>query len=159
MKKFALVLILFYLTGFSFAQEFLVLEKMGTKKRIEYHIEDQMVFRIQGEEIFRKDKIVALFDSAIIFKSGPVKLSEIEQIKPVVKGWMVVTGGTLVVAGVGYFLIDQFNQLFMGNSLSIDQGVLRTSIILTVTGAGLILLSKRKVKIKKNWRLRYVRIY
>ena len=49
---------------------------MGTKKRIEYHIEDQIVFRVHGEDIFRKDKIVALIDSAIIFSSGPVKLSE-----------------------------------------------------------------------------------
>jgi hypothetical protein len=145
--------------GFAFAQEFLVLEKMGTKKRVEYHIDDQIVFRIRGEENFRRDIIITIFDSTIVFNSGPIKLFDIEQIKPPAKAWMVATGGTFVVAGVGYFVIDQFNKLYVGNGLYYDPKVMRTSIILSGIGASLILLSKRKVKVKKNWRLRYVSIY
>lgn len=143
----------------SFAQEFLVLEKMGTKKRIEYYIDDPIVFQIQGEDNFNKDVILALTDSSIIFSSGKVQFADIGQIKPPVKAWMAVSGGTLVVAGVGYFLIDQFNKLYVGNGFYYDQKVMRTSIILTGAGVGLILLSKKKVKVKKNWRIRYVNIY
>jgi len=151
--------LIFHISNLSFAQEFLVLEKMGTKKRYEYHFDDQIIFRIRGEDYFNKDVILALTDSSIIFSGGSLEFAEIEQIKPPVKAWMVTSGGTLIVAGIGYYLIDQFNQLYMGNGLSNDPGVMRTSIVLTGVGAGLILMSKKKVKVIKNWRLRHVNIY
>ena len=132
---------------------------MGTKKRYEYYFDDVIVFRIQGEDHFNKDIILALTDSTIIFPGGKIQFTDIEQIKPPTKKWMAATGGTLVIAGIGYYLIDQFNQLYSGNGLSNDQGVMRTSIVLVGVGAGLIFLSKKKVKVKKNWRLRYVSIY
>jgi len=156
-----ILLLLFSITGLSAtAQDYLVLEKMGTKKRYEYFPDDQLTFKIVDEEHFRKDRIVALSDSSILFASGRVPLKEIERIKPPASSWMAATGGTLVIAGIGYYLIDTFNQtVIAGNKYSNDEAVLRTSLILAGTGAGLILFSTKKVKLNNNWRIRMVDIY
>ena len=153
-------MILFCSFSICLAQDYLVLEKMGTKKRYEYFPNDQITFQVTGEDSFRKDEIVTLTDSSIVFSTGVVLLKEIYRVKPPVTSWMMVTGGTLVVAGVGYYLIDTFNQVIVsGNKYSNDENVLRTSIILTGTGASMILLSSKKVKLNKNWRVRTVDIY
>jgi len=137
-----------------------VLEKMGTKKRYEYYPNDQLHFQLIGEDFFRKDEIMALKDSTIIFAAAIVPLREIVQIKPPVTAWMAATGGTLVVAGVGYYIIDTFNQTVVaGNGYSTDENVLKTSLVLAGSGAALILFSRKKVKVKNNWRIRMVEIY
>ena len=137
-----------------------MLEKMGTKKRYEYHPNDQLQFQLIGEDFFRKDEIVALRDSTIIFAAAIVPLREIVQIKPPVTAWMAATGGTLMVAGIGYFLIDTFNQTIVaGNGYSTDESVVRASAIMAGTGAALVIFSRKKVKIRNNWRIRMVEIY
>lgn len=158
--RYLIFLTLFCLSSNSLAQDYLVLEKMGTKKRYEYFPNDQITFQVTGEDSFRKDEIVTLTDSSIVFSTGVVLLKEIYRVKPPVTGWLMATGGTLVIAGVGYYLIDTFNKVIVsGNKYSNDEDVLRTSIILTGTGASMILLSSKKVKLNKNWRVRIVDIY
>jgi hypothetical protein len=158
--RYLVFLVLFCISWIGYAQDYLVLEKMGTKKRYEYFPNDKITIQVTGEDSFRKEEIVNLTDSSIVFASGVVLLKNIYRVKPPITGWMVATGGTLVVAGVGYYIIDTFNQVIVaGNKYSTDDGVLRTSIILTGIGASLILLSSKKVKLNKNWRVRIVDIY
>ncbi len=158
--RYLVFLFLFCISWIGYAQDYLVLEKMGTKKRYEYFPNDKITIQVTGEDSFRKEEIVNLTDSSIVFASGVVLLKNIYRVKPPITGWMVATGGTLVVAGVGYYIIDTFNQVIVaGNTYSTDDGVLRTSIILTGIGASLIFLSSKKVKLNKNWRVRIVDIY
>lgn len=144
----------------SFTQDYLVLEKLGTKKRYEYYPGDPITFRIKGKS-FRRDKIKALTDSSLIFNGGNVAFKLIESISlKEHKQWMAGIGSALITAGAGYFLIDQFNNsIIQGNRLSTNDQVVKISLILVASGTTLMLLSKKHVNTTKNWRLRLVNIY
>lgn len=161
MVRILLAAILLTTTALSLhAQDYVVLEKMGTRTRYEYRPGDFLNFQIHGERIFRKQEIVLLSDSSIHFHGGIVPISEIARIKTPTEAWMAASGGTLIVAGVGYFAIDAFNQsVIAGNNYSVDDSVLTTSLVLAGVGSAMVLLSSKKVKLKNNWRLRMVEIY
>lgn len=144
----------------SFTQDYLVLEKTGTKKRYEYYPGDPFTFRIKGET-FRTDKIVALTDSMLIFKGGTVAFKHIVRVSlKEHKLWMAGVGSVLITAGAAYFLIDQFNNsVIQGNRISTDDQVVKVSLILVSSGMALLQLSKKRVNTAKNWRLRLVNIY
>ncbi len=144
----------------SLAQDFLVLEKTGTKKRYEYYPGDPMTFRIKGE-IFRTDEILTFTDSSLVFNGGAVAFKNITRVSlKEHKQWMVGVGSKLIVAGAGYFLIDQFNNsVIQGNKASINDQVVKASLVIVGSGATLLLLSKKRVNTTKNWRLRRVRMY
>jgi len=91
---------------------------MGTKKRYEYFPNDQITFRVSGEDFYRKDYILALSDTSLIFANGVVTISEIERVKLPVTSWMAVTGGTLVVAGVGIISLT-----LLMRSLSVETSI------------------------------------
>ena len=152
--------ILFHL---GYSQKFLVLEKMGTRKRIEYKIQQPITYQLKEESFYRTDVIEDLVDDVIVFQFGFFRLKDIIAVDIKAKQtnradfsrhWL-----TLVVGGVGYFLVDQFNNIVInGNRGRIDERVLRTSAIITGTGVMMKVLKKNKVKLKRNWRLRIVDI-
>jgi len=143
---------------FVLGQDFLVLDKMGTKKRIEYFVGDPIKYRLIDEKVFRTDEILSLTDSTILFSNGLTKFSHIAAVEHSTP-WMRSTGITLIVAGIGYVFIDRFNQMIQGDGLSYDEKVMRSGAILTGSGVALLYFSRRRVKIRKNWRLRLVDIY
>ena len=141
------------------AQEFLVLEKMGTKKRHEYFTGDEIIFKLSDDDFFQKDEIVGIGNGEIFFATGPVQLIDLEKIslsnrKRTMKG----TGTTLVVAGLGYMIIDLFNKTITEGEVYIDPKVARTTGIIAGTGLVMVALSKKRISLKKNWRLRIVDI-
>jgi len=157
------VLTLVFLTQLtqSFAQKFLVLEKLGTHKRYEYHIGDEITFKIEDEDFFRHSVIEDVLDSVIIFDYGFFSFRDIESVN--VRG---STGNPvtrfaipLMVGGVILFLADQFNETVIGGrKASINKGVTIASG--SLLGAGLLMLIPGNgiKKIKGNWRLRLVDI-
>lgn len=152
--------ILFHL---GYSQKFLVLEKMGTRKRIEFQIQQSITYQLKEESFFRTDVIEDLVDDVIVFQFGFFRIKDIKAVDikaqqtnraDFSRHWL-----TLVVGGVGYFLVDQFNNTVInGNRARIDERVLRTSAIITGTGVMMKVLKKNKVKLKRNWRLRIVDI-
>jgi len=141
----------------------MVLEKMGTKKRFEYHLQQSITYQLKGESFYRTDVIENLVDDVIVFRFGFFRLKEFHTVdiraKPTgrvdfSRHWL-----SFVVGGVGYFLTDQFNNAIInGNRARIDEKVLRTSAIITGAGVMMKVLKKKKVKLKRNWRLRIVEI-
>lgn len=160
MRIFLTAFLLFQLTQ-SFAQKFLVLEKMGTHKRFEYHIGDEITFKVKNEEFFRTSTIEDLVDSVIIFDYGFFTFKDIESVR--VRG-REGTGPTrfavpLMVGGVVLFLADQFNETVVGGrEATLNKGVTIASG--SLIGAGLLMLipGKGVKKLKRNWRLRLVDI-
>jgi len=152
--------ILFHL---GYSQKFMVLEKMGTKKRFEYHLQQSITYQLKGESFYRTDVIENLVDDVIVFRFGFFRLKDFQAVdiraKPTgrvdfSRHWL-----SFVVGGVGYFLTDQFNNAIInGNRARIDEKVLRTSAIITGAGVMMKVLKKKKVKLKRNWRLRIVEI-
>ena len=150
-------LVLIFCTLESRGQEFLVLEKMGTKKRHEYYSGDEIIFKLNDEDYFRKDEIVGIGNGQIIFESGPVPLIDIKKISlSNRKKTFRATGTTLFVGGLGYMLLDLFNKTISDGDVYLDEKVARTAGIIAGTGLTMVILSKKKVSLKKNWRLRIV---
>ena len=141
------------------AQEFLVLEKMGTKKRHEYFSGDDIIFKLKDGDTFRTDEILGMGAGKIFFETGAVPLIDIQKIslsnkKKAMKG----IGTTLVVGGLGYMILDLFNKTISEGDVYVDAKVARTAGIIAGTGLTMVVLSKKRISLKKNWRLRIVDI-
>lgn len=160
LNVFVFFLAFFTISSYSYCQDFLVLEKMGTKKRYVFYVDDPITFKIK-ETGFNTDAIVALTDSTIVFAGGSVPLKEIVGVS--LKGlneWVAASGITLMIAGFGYLIIDQFNNsIIQGNGISTDDGVIKTSAILAGIGFLMYTLARKNVNTAKNWRLRHVNIF
>lgn len=157
-RRFLLLLLLFVAT-IGQSQNFLVLEKMGSKKRHEYYPGDKINFKLKEDKFFQTDEILGLGDSTIIFESGPVHIGDMRNVglsnrKKLMRG----TGTTLAIGGLGYMVLDLFNKTISGGDVYVDEKVARTSGIIAGTGLALVFLSKKKVSLKNNWRLRIVDI-
>ena len=157
--KVLILIFLFFSTLIVQAQDFLVLEKMGTKKRYEYFAGDVIIFKLKSDSFFQKDEIIGLGDTSIVFSSGPVSLRSFEKIslsnkKKPLKG----IGVSLVTAGLGYMIIDLFNKTISDGEVYFDEKVARTAGIIAGTGFAMIAIANKKVSLKHNWRLRIVDI-
>ena len=162
-QRFVLYLSAIILFHLGYSQKFLVLEKMGTRKRLEYHLQQSITYKLKGEKFYRTDVIEDLVDDVIVFQFAFFRLKDIDAVdirtKPTDKVDFSRHWLTIIVGGVGYFLVDQFNNAIInGNSARIDEKVLRTSAIITGAGIMMKVLKKKKVKLKRNWRLRIVEI-
>ena len=155
---FCVFLLILSMTG-AHSQEFLVLEKTGTKKRHEYYSGDEIIFKLNDEDGFRSDEILSFQNAAIIFESGSVPLKDIEKVSLSNKSspWKGI-GGSLIVAGLGYMLIDLFNKTISSGDVYIDEKVARSAGILVASGFLLKAVGNKRVSLKKNWRLRIVDI-
>jgi len=158
-RRFVLYLSATILFHLGYSQKFLVLEKMGTRKRLEYHLQQSITYQLKGESFYRTDVIEDLVDDVIVFRFGFFRLKDIHAVdiraKPTGKVDFSRHWLSIIVGGVGYFLVDQFNNAVInGNRARIDEKVLRSSAIITGAGVMMKVLKKKKVKLKRNWRLR-----
>ena len=162
-RRFVLYLSATILFHLGYSQKFLVLEKMGTRKRLEYHLQQSITYQLKGESFYRTDVIEDLVDDVIVFRFGFFRLKDIYAVdiraKPTGKVDFSRHWLSIIVGEVGYFLVDQFNNAVInGNRARIDEKVLRSSAIITGAGIMMKVLKKKKVKLKRNWRLRIVDI-
>ncbi|HEX9648998.1 MAG TPA: hypothetical protein VGA21_00440 [Cyclobacteriaceae bacterium] len=163
MKKILFVGIFLLLTEEAIAQKYLVLEKLGTRKRMEYYIGSEINYRLNGEDFFRTGTIADLADSIIVFDYAFFPIENINAInindtrtrRISARGYPV----TLIVAGVVLFLGDLFNETVVsGNEASLNKGVTIASGALAGTGFLLMFVKSDIKKLTKNWRLRVVDI-
>lgn len=157
------ILVLILIVGISFAasgQTFLVLEKMGTKKRYEYQQGEQIEVKLDNDDFFTRLTIVALGDSTIITETEAYTFSSIKVVKlRGEKTWLKIAGPSLMVAGVLLFVIDATNQsVVQGGGYSVSTGVTIASASLVGVGTVFTFAGRNKVKMKKWWRLRTVQI-
>lgn len=145
-----------------FAQKFLVLEKMGTKKRYEYYTGDDIIFKTPNEDYFSKATISGITDSLIYFGDHSIAIAEITDIdiSSIRKSsFATYAGSYMMVGGVLLLALDAVNQtLVQGGSYESSTGVFVASGALIGTGALLVFAKKNKKKLDKWWRLRYVEI-
>jgi hypothetical protein len=116
---------------------------------------DEIKFKLKGEDFVRTSYINNLFDTALVAHTDLVPFSSIEKIYfRTPAGLTKKIGQGLVVGGVGYFLIDQLNEVVVqGNKGSIDENVAITSAIMVGVGLPLILLKKKSQRIGGKYRL------
>lgn len=160
LRRFYLILFLVILPlAVCFAQNFLVIEKMGTKKRIEIYPGEDLQYELKktGSYIF-EDRIMDLQDSLIILLLDTVHVKEISTIHyKKEKSALASSFMILPVAGVALLLIDQLNHVVIaGNDFDLNPGVVVASSTLVAAGVLYKLLEKKKYKLKGNWRVRVV---
>jgi len=143
------------------AQSFLVLEKMGTKKRFEFHLGEQIEVILDDDNFYTRINIVGLGDSIIVTEYENVSLSSITAVhltgtKKYLNNW----GPPLMVAGVILFAIDIINQTtgISSGEYSPSPAITAASVSLFGLGTILTLTGRRKIKMKNWWRLRIVQI-
>ena len=150
---------------FSFAQTFMVLEKMGTKKRFIYYIGEQINYQIEGQKTFESSLITNILDSGFVANNDTIPFSSLTSINIKNRresGIVDAAGPILISAGVVLLAIDAINRgLVQEGGYTWDAGIGTTSAVLVTTGALIILLKKNKVNLKENgwWRLRKAAIY
>jgi len=144
----------------AYAQTFLVLEKMGTKKRFEFHPGQTVTVRLYGDKFYTPLVINGFGDKSIIAADKTYPLQDIYMVKipdrsPVIRG----SGFTLMVAGVLLFAIDALNQtVVQGSYYKFSPGVAIASGALIGGGAIMYFGGRTKVKLHKWWRLRIASI-
>ena len=157
------ILLFILIVGVSFtasSQTFLVLEKMGTKKRYEFHEGEQIEVMLDNDDFFTRLTILNLGDSSIIAMNDTINFSSVKAVKlRGEKTFLKIAGPSLMIAGVLLFVIDATNQTAVsGGEYEFSPGIAVASAALVGTGALFTFAGRNKVKIKKWWRLRTVEI-
>lgn len=160
-KSFLISIIYIFLTTSLVAQSFLVLEKMGTKKRYEFHLGDQLEVMLDDDDFFTRINIIGLKDSSIITDYEEVFLSRIIVVHLTGQGKHVKAWGPpLMLAGIILFAIDIINQTTGENKGDYSPSPAITTASISFFGLGAILTfsGRNKIKLKNWWRLRVVQV-
>lgn len=126
-------------SSMAFSQNQLVLLKRGTVIA-RFNEGETMKFKMRDKSVL-EGVAIRFTDVSIITLGDTVDFANIEKIN--VKGRRRPTtlnkvGTVLMIAGIGYFAIDQINTLlFVEGQSGIDQDVVKASIALTASGAAL----------------------
>lgn len=95
-----------------------------------------------------------LYDTAVLAHKEVIPFHKIDRIYFEHSSFGNRFGTFLVIGGVAYFLIDQFNEVIVhGEDPNIDEDVAATSAILVGAGLPLMLIKKKSQKIGGKYRL------
>lgn len=141
-------------------QSFLVLEKMGTKKRFEFQKGEIIGLQLDSDDFFSRVTIVDLRDSSIVTENLVIDFSNIKAVQLKENpGFLKRSGPVLMFAGAALFAIDFINQaVVQGGGYEFTSGVAIASASMIGVGAAFSLSGRDKVKMKRWWRLRIVSI-
>ena len=115
---------------------------------------DEFTISLKGQKKKLESYINNLFDTAVMVHKTLVPLHKIDKIYFKQSGLLNLIGKFLVVGGVGYFVIDQFNTVIVhGEKASIDEGVATTSAVMVGVGLPMMLIKKKSQRIGGRYRL------
>jgi hypothetical protein len=121
---------------------------------IRFNPGDEFIISIKGGKKKWESYINNLFDTAVLVHKTLVPLHKIDKIYFKQSGLINLIGKFLVVGGVGYFVIDQFNTVIVqGDKASIDEGVATTSAVMVGVGLPMLLIKKKSQRIGGRYRL------
>lgn len=136
-----------------YAQKQLVLLKRE-KVILRLNPGDEFVISLKGEKRKMESYINNLFDTAVLVHRTLVPIHKIDKVYFKRTGLVNLIGKFLVVAGVGYFLIDQFNVIVVnGDEASLNDDVTNTSVALVGVGLPMALIKKKSQKLGGKYRL------
>ena len=139
--------------------KYLVLEKLGRKKRVVFYPGDEITYKMINSDLRITDVIADLHDSLILFSNSYVKPGEIEYIRlEHIEGFLSPSNGPkLIIAGVALFIIDQLNNsVIQGNEFRLDEDITKISMIMVVGGVIWRSFRYSRFKNKNNRRIRIV---
>ncbi len=164
-QHIAIFLLLVGTTSQTLGQSFMVLEKMGTKKRYVYYIGQSITYREKNATEFEYGTITNLLDSAFTVANDTVLFKNVAQVNISNKRHsplLAMAGPTLISAGVVLLAIDVINRgIVQGGGYTWEPAIGTASVALVTAGGLILLLKKNKKKLgdKAWWRLRKVEVY
>lgn len=132
--------------------------RFGKLRKIEIFTDDVIDYKLKGERRYKRDLIVNMNDSLILFKSDSViKLSQIKTIKLRNSSHLLsLFGSAFTGAGVGYVALNGINNLILENVLRIDRRALIISGSFLAAGIVLKQLSIKRIHINDHVVLKVV---
>ncbi|WP_276366542.1 hypothetical protein [Chryseolinea sp. H1M3-3] len=159
MKQYIIFLFLtcwFFAANKAEAQKQLVLLR-GEKVIMRFNPGDEFVIRLKGEKNKIKSYINNLFDTAVMVHQTTIPYRKIDRVYLNQSGLVNLIGKFLVVAGVGYFLIDQINVVVVnGDKATLNDNVTTTSVAMVAVGLPMMLIKKKYERISGRTRLMLV---
>lgn len=150
-KMLTTILLLFCLSAE--AQKQLILIKKE-KVLIRFNPGDEFVYRLKSDKRVMASYVNNLFDTAVMTHDLIIPFHKIDRVYFRQSSYLNVIGSFLVIGGVGYFFIDQFNEVIVhGNDFNIDDQVLTTSVTMTAVGLPLMLFHKKSQRVRGKYRL------
>lgn len=155
-----LLLLITSYSGIMFSQKSLQIlrTRFGKLHKIEVFTDDVIDYKLKGEKHYKRDLIVNMNDSLILFKSDSViKLSQIKAIKLRNSSHLLQTfSSVFTVAGIGYVTLNGINNLILESALRIDRRALIVSGSFLVAGIILKQLSIKRIHINDHVVLKVV---
>lgn len=161
-RSYILLFVFIFLNAFVFSQKSLQIlrTRFGKLQKIELFTDDVMEYKLKGERRYRRDLIVNMNDSLIMFKSDSIiKLSRISKIKLRDSNHLLHTfSSVFTMAGFGYVTLNGINNLILNGQLKVDRKALIISGSFLVAGFILKQLSIKRIKIRDNVVLKVIDI-
>jgi hypothetical protein len=152
-QKFFLISLLVCSACSAQAQKQLVLLKRE-KVLIRLNPGDEFVISLKGEKQKLSSYINNLLDTAVMLHKTVIPFHKIDRIYFRHTGLVNLVGKFLVVAGVAYFVIDQFNVIVVnGDDATLDDDVTKASVAMVAAGLPMMLIKKKSQKLGGKYRL------
>ncbi|CAN5615841.1 hypothetical protein BH23BAC1_BH23BAC1_04010 [soil metagenome] len=158
-KYFITTFIAVFVFSSCYSQRYLLLDRIGSRHRIEIYPGETLRFQLKGEDHFNEAVINFLQDSLIILDVGVINIRDIHAIAKdrTSPSGIVAASRLLMIAGLGIIFIDQFNTVIIaGDPPNINPGIMIAGGSLVVIHYLIQLAQRRKYVIKGNRRLRIV---
>ncbi|MGF1636001.1 MAG: hypothetical protein ACFCUU_02935 [Cyclobacteriaceae bacterium] len=166
---FTRIFLIFLITGTGYnpmlaqSKRILMLEKSGTHKSTWFEVNNDIRFKLVGDDHFRTDKIRGFGDDHLEFKYYNIELEEIASIDIRKKTFANFNfrnaSAKLIFVGFGLLAIDAFNQrAIAGNEYQISTGIIVTAISFEAAGLTLGLFRPRYFKPNYRYKLRITEI-
>ena len=155
MKKLfgSFVLVMVFLPLISFCQKQLVLLKRE-KVLLRLNYGDDFNYRLKGSKVVMPSYVNNLYDTAVLAHKDVIPFHKIDRIYFEHSSFGNRLGTFMVIGGVGYFVIDQFNEVIVhGEDPTIDENVATASAILVGAGLPLMLIKKKSQRLGGKYRL------
>ncbi len=155
--KIFFAVLFFIFSGESIAQKYLVFDKPGLVKRVRFYPNEELTFKTSKSGIYIRDKIVGFEGQTVLFQNtlevnvDSIKFIKVGNVSTFSKVRSVVSG-VLITSGVGYLIIDSFNNGINSKDV-FDPKTLNASAIMILAGVIIKPWSNRRHKIGNNKRL------
>ncbi len=139
------------LCGTAIAQNQLVLVKKN-EVVLRYLYGDEIIYRLKNQKQYKSGVYLTSTEFTVITTMDTIAFSKIDRIS--LKGHKRNTlartfGKAFMIAGFGYFLIDQFNRVVVnGQKADMEPSVWKPSLALVVTGFALWQVYPRSVRLR-----------
>jgi hypothetical protein len=152
-RFFLVITLLLGVANFARAQKQLVMLKRE-KVIMRFNPGDEFVISLKGDKKKMTSYINNIFDTAVMVHKTLIPLHKINKIYFKRSGLVNLIGKFLVVAGVGYFVIDQFNVVVVdGDKPSLNDNVTNASVAMVAAGLPMMLIRKKYQRVGGKFKL------